>query len=171
MSLEKKYLLRSYIEIYRHLLLKSLKNAALGQKMVQCKCFFWHQTETCLLEKILTENLILKKTLISTGTFERILKICMREIIFSKNDCFQKKTSKHDILNNIYFGPNFVIFGTALRCFSQCFFLIFCRWLTIMANIFTQYWWILSISSYLSELWSTEKSYTVPFKEVSFHIL
>ena len=125
MSLEKKYLFRSYTDIYRHLLLKSLKNAALSQKMVQCKCFFWHQTETCLLEKILTENLILKKTLISTGTFERILKICMREIIFSKNDCFQKKTSKHDILNDIYFGPNFVIFGTALWCFSQCFFVNF----------------------------------------------
>ena len=35
---------------------------------------------------------------------------------------FQKKTSKHEILNHLYFGPNFVILGTALRWFSQCFF-------------------------------------------------
>ena len=34
---------------------------------------------------------------------------------------FQKKTSKHEILNHLYFGPNFVILGTALRCFSQSF--------------------------------------------------
>ena len=40
-----------YTEIYRHLIWKCFKNAVLwGQEMVQPKCFFWHQTETCLLE-------------------------------------------------------------------------------------------------------------------------
>ena len=43
-----KIFLRRYTEIYRHLLSKCFKNVALGrQEMVQCKCFFWHQTETC----------------------------------------------------------------------------------------------------------------------------
>ena len=44
-----KIFLRRYTEIYRHLLSKCFKNVALGrQEMVQCKCFFWHQTETCV---------------------------------------------------------------------------------------------------------------------------
>ena len=37
---------------------------------------------------------------------------------------FQKKNSKYDILNHLYFGPNFVL-GTALRRFSQCIFFYF----------------------------------------------
>ena len=36
---------------------------------------------------------------------------------------FQKKNYKYDILNHLYFGPSFVFQGTALRRFSQCFFL------------------------------------------------
>ena len=53
-SLEQKF---SYgdiaTEIYRHLLSKCFKNAVLGpQEMVECKCFFWHQTKKCLLEKL-----------------------------------------------------------------------------------------------------------------------
>ena len=40
-----------FTEIYRHLLSKCFKKVVLGrQEMVQCKCFFLHQTETCLLE-------------------------------------------------------------------------------------------------------------------------
>ena len=58
-----------YTEAHRHLLLKCFKNTVLGrQEKVQCKCFFWHQTETCLLEhlqsqrgKFLLENLKIKK--------------------------------------------------------------------------------------------------------------
>ena len=53
----KKIFLRRYIEIYRHLLSKYFKNAVLGrQEMVQCKYFFWHQTETCLLENLLSQE-------------------------------------------------------------------------------------------------------------------
>ena len=45
----------------------------------------------------------------------------MPKIIFSKN-------SKYGILNHLYFCPNFVFAGSALRHYSQCFvlFLIFC---------------------------------------------
>ena len=46
----------------------------------------------------------------------------MLEILFSKNNC------KYEILNHLYFGPNFVFWRTALGCFSQCFSLMFrCR--------------------------------------------
>ena len=49
--------LRIYTEIYRHLLSKCFKNAALGrQEMGQCKCFFWHQIETCLLENLKSQK-------------------------------------------------------------------------------------------------------------------
>ena len=42
-----------YTEIYRHLFSKCFKKAVLAHpEMVQCKCFFWHQTETCLLETL-----------------------------------------------------------------------------------------------------------------------
>ena len=40
-----------YTEKYRHLLSKYFKNAVLGrQEMIQCKCYFLRQIETCLLE-------------------------------------------------------------------------------------------------------------------------
>ena len=42
-----------YTEIYRHLLSKYFENGVFGrQEMLQCKCFFWHQTERCLLENL-----------------------------------------------------------------------------------------------------------------------
>ena len=48
-----KILLRRYTEIYRHLLSKYFKDAVLGrQEMMQCKCYFLHQTETCLLANL-----------------------------------------------------------------------------------------------------------------------
>ena len=54
---ETKIFLVRYTEIYRHLLLKCSKNAVLGrQEMVQCKYFFWHKTETCLLENLKNEK-------------------------------------------------------------------------------------------------------------------
>ena len=47
------FFIRRYIEIYRHLLSKCFKNAVLGrQEIVYCKYFFWHHTETCLLENL-----------------------------------------------------------------------------------------------------------------------
>ena len=51
---------------------------------------------------------------------------------------FQKKNSKYEILNNLYFDSNFAFFGTAIGPFSQCFVLIFRRRPTIMTDIFTQ---------------------------------
>ena len=51
---------------------------------------------------------------------------------------FQKKNDKYEILNHLYFGPNFVFWGIALGRFSQCFFLIFRRRPTMVAVIFTQ---------------------------------
>ena len=48
-----KNFLERYTEIYRYLLSKCFKKVVLGrQEMVQCKCFFLHQTETCLLENL-----------------------------------------------------------------------------------------------------------------------
>ena len=48
-----KIFLIRYTEIYKNLLSKCFKNAVLGcQEMVQCKCFFWHQTETCFLKHL-----------------------------------------------------------------------------------------------------------------------
>ena len=41
----------------------------------------------------------------------------MPEIVFSE------KTPKHEIFNHLYFGPNFVISGTALGCVFFFFFL------------------------------------------------
>ena len=44
---------RRYTKVYRHLHFKLFKNAVLGrQEMVQCKCFFWHQAEICLLKSL-----------------------------------------------------------------------------------------------------------------------
>ena len=51
---------------------------------------------------------------------------------------FQKKNSKYEILNHLYFGPNFNLGRSALGCFSPCYFWIFCRRLTIVCDIFTQ---------------------------------
>ena len=71
--------------------------------LVQCKCFFWQETETCLLENLqsqkgdlLLENLKIKKTLMMfmfIGTCGRIWKRCIPEKIFSKKEsqiwCFE----------------------------------------------------------------------------------
>ena len=54
-----KIFLRRYTEINRHVLSKCFKNAALGlQEMVKCKCFFWQQTETCVLENLQSERFL-----------------------------------------------------------------------------------------------------------------
>ena len=42
------------------------------------------------------------------------------------NNIFKKnKNYKYQILNRLYFGPSFVFRGSALGCFSQCFFFFF----------------------------------------------
>ena len=44
---------RRYTGIYWHLLFKFFDNIVPGLlEMVQCKCFYWHQPETCLLENL-----------------------------------------------------------------------------------------------------------------------
>ena len=51
---------------------------------------------------------------------------------------FRKLNYRYEILNQLYFGPSFVFWRTALGHFSQCFcFLIFCLWLTMVTDIFT----------------------------------
>ena len=51
---------------------------------------------------------------------------------------FRKLNYRYKILNQLYFGPSFVFWRTALGHFSQCFcFLIFCLWLTMVTDIFT----------------------------------
>ena len=65
-------------EIYRHFLSKCFTNAAFGrQEMGQCKCFFWHQTETYVLENLLGQNvfwLCCRSILISMLTELRFIK-------------------------------------------------------------------------------------------------
>ena len=55
--------------------------------------------------------------LMSTGTRGRMYKSCVPDIIFSK----KKKRKKKEILNHLYFAPNFDFFSTTLGRFSQCF--------------------------------------------------
>ena len=51
--LRTKVFLQIYTEVCRYLHWKCFKNAVLGsQEMVQCKCFFWRQTEVCLLKNL-----------------------------------------------------------------------------------------------------------------------
>ena len=73
LRLRNNFFLRRYIEIYRHLLSKCFKNAVLGrQEMGQCKCFFWHQTESCLVEHL-----------------ERFLAVLWESILFSMSVKFK----------------------------------------------------------------------------------
>ena len=52
-----KIFLQGCTEIYRHLLSRYFKNAVLGrQEMMQCKYFFWNQTENCWLENLSSEK-------------------------------------------------------------------------------------------------------------------
>ena len=51
---------------------------------------------------------------------------------------FSEKGFKYDILNHLYFGPDFNFGGTALGRFSQCFLKIFCCQPTMVADILTQ---------------------------------
>ena len=60
--------------------------------------------------------------------------------LFARNNIFKNgnyKYEKYEILNHLYFGPSFVFWRTALGRFIQYFFLIFCRWSAMVANIFT----------------------------------
>ena len=71
-----------------------------------------------------------KKLMMSTGTCG--LKLHARKNVFKKKNC------KYEILNHLYFDPNIVFCGTTLGRFNQCFFLIFCPYSTMVADIFTR---------------------------------
>ena len=62
------------------------------------------------------------------------------EIVVYPKKYFQRNNFKHEILNHLYFGPNFGFLGIALGHFSQCFFVfpIFPCQPVIAADIFTQ---------------------------------
>ena len=42
------------------------------------------------------------------------------ENLYARNNIV-KKNSRYEILNHLYFGPNFFFSGTALGLFSRCF--------------------------------------------------
>ena len=42
--------------------------------------------------------------------------------LYAQNNIFIKKNYEYEILNHLYFGPNFVFWRIALGRFSQCFF-------------------------------------------------
>ena len=50
----------------------------------------------------------------------------------------KKNNSKYEILNHLYFDPNFVFWGDCFRVFQSMFFLIFRHRPTMVADIFTQ---------------------------------
>ena len=153
-----KIFLQGCTEIYRHLLSRYFKNAVLGrQEMMQCKYFFWNQTENCWLENLSSEKgfwLHCESILFSVSSELRFLKwvrffernSIVKWVIFlasfcwvwgfllenkknkknsdnvhwnvwtnikklyarNRNNIFQKKNSKYEILNHLYFGSNFV---------------------------------------------------------------
>ena len=47
-----------------------------------------------------------------------------KKVVYPKK-YFQKNDFKYEIFNHLYFGSNFVFWGTALGHFSHCFFSIF----------------------------------------------
>ena len=76
-----------YTELYRHLLSKYFENGVFErQEMLQCKCFFWHQTERCLLEN-LSERLlaVLREHMIFNVKWVEVPKIS--EVVWAKVYC------------------------------------------------------------------------------------
>ena len=88
--------IRGCLEIYRHLLSKCFKNAIIGrQERVQCKYFFWHQTETCLLENLRSQKdfWLLREDIIFNVKWVEVCKIVERNcivkcVIFFANFCW-----------------------------------------------------------------------------------
>ena len=71
----------------------------------------------------------------STGTCEQLY---VRNIFFKEKLQILKITKIIKmILNHLYFGPSLLLGRTAFRCFSKCFFFIFCRLSTMVADILT----------------------------------
>ena len=51
---------------------------------------------------------------------------------------FPKKNLKYEFLNNLYFGPKLIFYGHLLGFLASFCFVVFCRWSTMVPNIFTQ---------------------------------
>ena len=87
----------------------------------------------CLLWDFLLENLYLKKhdDIHWNGVDE------YKKVEYARNNIF-KKLFQYETLNHLYSGSNFVLWGTALNRFSQCFLLIFVAgqtwWLTFLLS-------------------------------------
>ena len=88
----------------------------------------------CCLWDFMLRNLKLKKTpdVVHRNGWMDIKKL------YARNNIFKKRIPKYKTLNRLYFGPNFIFWRSALGCFSQCFFLTFCRRPNMVADIFTQ---------------------------------
>ena len=156
----KEIFLRRYTEIHRHLLSKYFENAVLGrQEMVQCRCFLWHQAETCLLIlfSISSEPRFVKwvmfferncivKWAIFFASFCWLWDFLLQNLKSKRNykdfhwyiwtnatkyNIFKKR---NNIFNEripsmthwiIHILVQISFLGTALGCFSQCFFFKF----------------------------------------------
>ena len=91
------------------------------------KFFEWNCNLLAL--RLLLENLKLKKTsdYAHWNVWTNIKKVvCPKKYV-------QKKNSKYEILNHLYFGPNFVLWRVALGRFSQCF--------VVVVVVVGQPWW------------------------------
>ena len=99
------------------MLSKCINKAVLKrQEMVQCKCFFWHQTETCLLENLCKVRKI----------FDWLWDLLLENPKLKKTNMMSTETKKKRILNMrswiIYiFVQTSFSGGTVLGRFSQCF--------------------------------------------------
>ena len=89
------------------------------------------QVEVHRMNEIFCQFLLEKVLIMSTRTCKRILKICMPEIIFKKNN------SKSKILNHVYFCPKFIFWGVLQGVLASTPF-IFCRRPAMVFDIFTQ---------------------------------
>ena len=121
----KKHFLTEIYKNTKHLLSKCFKNAVLRcQEMVRCKYFFWHQTETCLLENLkiqkgdfLLENLKINKNSdnVHWNVWTNI------KTSYARNNIFKKRIPNM-IFWIIYTLVQISFVGTTLGRFSQFFF-------------------------------------------------
>ena len=131
------------MDIYRNIqtfAFQVLRDAVLGRlERVQCKCFFWHQTETCFW--LCCEGIFF--IMLSVLKFVKWVRFFVRNSIvkwiFFASFCwlwdFLPENLK--LVNKLHFLVQILFFGTVLEHFSSCNFKIFCRRLPTVANIFT----------------------------------
>ena len=126
-------------EIYRHLLSKCSKNAVLARpEIVQCKCFFLipHRNmfagkfvsffernrivtwviffaSFCWLWDFFAGKSEIKKN--SDDVYWNVWTIMKK--LYVRNNIFKKWNFKYEILNHLYFGPNFPCLVDCFRAF------------------------------------------------------